>query len=317
MSSNNKRLFTFGCSFTDYDWPTWANILSVDAQFTEFQNWGWEGGGNHLVLYSLNECIARNNINKNDTVGIMWTSISRDDRYIRHKWEGRGTVYKDNELRDYVENFTDPDDYYLKTVNIISIVKKLLDNIGCNYYFFYMTGIDVVDEFFLSKITQILSFEGKVKKVFPEVFESKTTSFFDLMDKPWFDSDLIIPKCIHEKMKNLKRIFDENAGCDWPSYEQFLIDDYSSTSKEIYNEIENQFNLRTYKDQLVFNRCDLHPTPLEHYHFLEEMGVKLSAKQKEFAIKWEKIAREDVKSKAWPVDRRNEFDKTRRKIKRF
>ena len=31
----NTRLFTFGCSFTQYMWPTWADILSKNFNFYE------------------------------------------------------------------------------------------------------------------------------------------------------------------------------------------------------------------------------------------------------------------------------------------
>ena len=34
-----NRLFTFGCSYTRYNWPTWADIIADDLQIP-FQNWG-------------------------------------------------------------------------------------------------------------------------------------------------------------------------------------------------------------------------------------------------------------------------------------
>ena len=66
-----SRLFTFGCSFTKYHWPTWANILG--KEFDQHQNWAEPGAGNHFILNSLVECNLRNNILPDDTVGIMWT----------------------------------------------------------------------------------------------------------------------------------------------------------------------------------------------------------------------------------------------------
>ena len=81
-----NRLFTFGCSFTEYRWPTWANILGQN--FDQFENWGQPGGGNTFILNSLMECINRNIIQANDTVIIMWTSIGREDRWVK----GRGWV---------------------------------------------------------------------------------------------------------------------------------------------------------------------------------------------------------------------------------
>ena len=36
-----SRLFTFGCSFTNYAWPTWADFLGLE--FEHFENWGVSG----------------------------------------------------------------------------------------------------------------------------------------------------------------------------------------------------------------------------------------------------------------------------------
>jgi len=43
-----SRLFTFGCSYTNYRWSTWADCLA--PEFDYFENWGQSGGGNHYIL---------------------------------------------------------------------------------------------------------------------------------------------------------------------------------------------------------------------------------------------------------------------------
>tara|TARA_Y100000310_G_C20659254_1_gene803739 strand:+ start:1067 stop:1363 length:297 start_codon:yes stop_codon:yes gene_type:complete len=40
-----KRAFCFGCSWTHYNWPTWADILEKDLDIP-VQNWGIGGLGN-------------------------------------------------------------------------------------------------------------------------------------------------------------------------------------------------------------------------------------------------------------------------------
>jgi hypothetical protein len=40
-----KRAFLFGCSYTEYKWPTWANILKKDLDIPVY-NWGLSGLGN-------------------------------------------------------------------------------------------------------------------------------------------------------------------------------------------------------------------------------------------------------------------------------
>ena len=79
-----RRLFTFGCSFTNYKWQTWADIIGT--QFEEFQNWGNSGAGNFFISSSLYECHSINKITKDDVVLIMFSSIDRFD-YINQNYD--------------------------------------------------------------------------------------------------------------------------------------------------------------------------------------------------------------------------------------
>jgi len=47
------RLFTLGCSFTAYHYPTWADIAGT--AFDCFENWGKPNSGNNYILNSLIE----------------------------------------------------------------------------------------------------------------------------------------------------------------------------------------------------------------------------------------------------------------------
>ena len=46
-----KRLFTFGCSVTEFIWPTWADILG--REFDYYENWGRVGAGNLYIFNSI------------------------------------------------------------------------------------------------------------------------------------------------------------------------------------------------------------------------------------------------------------------------
>ena len=46
-----KRFFAFGCSFTRYEWITWADIIAYHIK--ESYNYGRSGGGNSYIFYSL------------------------------------------------------------------------------------------------------------------------------------------------------------------------------------------------------------------------------------------------------------------------
>ena len=86
-----KRLITFGCSFTDYAWPTWSDIIALD-QDCEYENWAMGGGGNQQIarriLYRDQQCGWRDD----DTVMVQWTSITREDRFHDTQWISQGSV---------------------------------------------------------------------------------------------------------------------------------------------------------------------------------------------------------------------------------
>lgn len=123
------RLFTFGCSFTNYIWPTWADIISQDYDY--YENWGQIGGGNKYIYFSLIECHQRNTITDNDTVIIMWSSQAREDRFIKGEWYTPGAVYYSEYSEEFIKEYTDTTGYLLDTVTYIQGSYHLLDSIGC------------------------------------------------------------------------------------------------------------------------------------------------------------------------------------------
>lgn len=143
-----KRLFTFGCSFTQYwRWPTWADALGQSYQ--HFENWGMCGAGNSYILYSLIECHQRNRITSDDDVYIMWTNTSREDRYVGDRWLPMGNVYwsDGSELPvEYVKKFACERGYLIRDLAQITAAKHILESIGCNWKFFSMVPLSKTNE---------------------------------------------------------------------------------------------------------------------------------------------------------------------------
>ncbi len=138
-----KRLFTFGCSFTQYwRWPTWADALGQQSK--SFENWGICGGGNAQILYNLMECNQRNRLTSHDTVMVMWTNTSREDRYVKDRWFEGGNIYWSAGSQipaEYVRKFSCERGYLIRDLAIVAAVKKILDGIGCEYRFFSMVPL--------------------------------------------------------------------------------------------------------------------------------------------------------------------------------
>lgn len=144
-----KRLFTFGCSYTLFYWPTWADILSIN--FDHYENWGWAGLGNRAIAERLAECHARNNFTPNDTIIIQWSTHLRFDWYntIPYTgfpgWQTNGNVYSTPNQhifnRNIVEKLCSEDALIMHTLNNILLTANFLDSIGCKWFFTSLSDI--------------------------------------------------------------------------------------------------------------------------------------------------------------------------------
>ena len=67
-----KRLFTFGCSFTEWIWATWANILAYELD-VPFYNFGKPGAGNYYIANQISQADAIFNFTKDDLVIVKST----------------------------------------------------------------------------------------------------------------------------------------------------------------------------------------------------------------------------------------------------
>ena len=123
-----RRLFTFGCSFTNYRWSTWADCLA--PEFDYFENWGQAGGGNHYIFNSVMEADQRHHFGANDTVIVCWSSIDREDRYVGHRWHTPGNAYfaKTVYHPDYLRSHIDERGFLIRDLAYIKAVKTLLEN---------------------------------------------------------------------------------------------------------------------------------------------------------------------------------------------
>jgi len=145
-----KRLFTFGCSFTKYKWPTWADIIGQSFEY--YENWGMPGIGNRLISNKLVECHHINNITKDDVVLVMFTSIPRIDFYNDRHWSGAGNIFntlkKEHEKLWIEKNWSITQGYY-DTWMAVKNTKVLLNSIGCQYKLFKAFNIrpDLPSEF--------------------------------------------------------------------------------------------------------------------------------------------------------------------------
>jgi len=73
------RIFTFGCSFTNYGWPTWADIILYK---NEGYNLGLVGGGYDSILYRIMEADRAFKFTSDDIAIVVLTTPIRWDLII-------------------------------------------------------------------------------------------------------------------------------------------------------------------------------------------------------------------------------------------
>jgi hypothetical protein len=150
----HNRLFTFGCSFTRYKWPTWADALA--PQYNQHYNFAQGGAGNSFIVWSIAEAHARHNITSTDTVIVMWTSRDREDHYA-DGWQTVGAQDVDQKgsiIRDCAN---------------IQLAHMALANTGCDYYFLSMIDLNITDTQQRGMFDTILETYDVLKTVRPSV----------------------------------------------------------------------------------------------------------------------------------------------------
>ena len=121
--SKYKRFFTFGCSFTCYMWPTWADIVSKEMPAAEFYNFGLSGGGNPLISYRVAETNNRYKFTDTDLVMIMFSTYCREDRWVTdRKWIAGGNIFNNRFYPDsWVKEFADERGYLIRDAAVIDM----------------------------------------------------------------------------------------------------------------------------------------------------------------------------------------------------
>jgi hypothetical protein len=190
INDNPKRFFAFGCSFTEYKWATWANILAYEFG-CEFYNFGKSGAGNTYIANQVTQANNYFNFDENDLVIICWTNISREDRYIeKNGWVTPGNIYSQQDYdRKFVKNWANDTHFALRDFAYIDLIDTYLQG-RTNYHFLSMCNIvDCVNQW-ENNITHNASSVIDLSKVYGKSLSKITASFYDTlwngnMDNKW------------------------------------------------------------------------------------------------------------------------------------
>ena len=133
-----SRLFTFGCSYTHFYWPTHADLLG--EQFDQLHNWGLSGLGNRAICERLSECIMHNQFNDDDLIIVQWTDFHRYDWHDPKNfgdfcnWRTGGNIWSKPVEIEWIKDTWNEFSYTLHSMNFIHLGNVLTRQLPCKVY---------------------------------------------------------------------------------------------------------------------------------------------------------------------------------------
>ena len=266
-----SRFFAFGCSYTHYLYPTWADLYG--AEFDEYYNLAQIGAGNQCIFEKLVEADITYQFKPDDTIIIMWSTCHRHDLYKDNKWVTPGHIFSAAQVYDeeYIRNYFDIKGSILHTFNYIYAAKKLLEQTDSKWSMGSMASMtSAINEKlhqygilfkYLEKLT-------KVKTIFTEFPELQKYEF--LFESDWLSLDAIT---------NSKKYYD---------YADFCMLSYSGE----YCDLER----------------DHHPSPKMHLGWLVRNNIITNTeKQEQIIQEWSQqfpnnIIEDTERSEIWVAD---------------
>ena len=180
-----NRLFTFGCSFTDYRWATWANILALDLD-CEFYNLGRIGAGNSYIANIVSQADEVYKFTQDDLVMVAWTNISREDRWITNQgWYTPGNIYsQDIYDKKFLKKWANETHFALRDFSLIKLTDEFLKT-RTQYHFLSMCNISKrLDQWF--NLESFNTDFEKVLSLYQTTFNKILPSFYEVL----WDDDL-------------------------------------------------------------------------------------------------------------------------------
>lgn len=154
-----KRFFAFGCSITRYGWPTWADMIG--QEIPNYINAGRPGAGNLYISSQIAEANQRYKFNEDDLVIVMWSTCTREDRYMIDRWVCPGNIYTQTYYDNkFIMNYVDDRGSLIRDMAQISLANCLLQISKAEYHMLVMQPFET-----------IISDSNKSKDVYADVFE--------------------------------------------------------------------------------------------------------------------------------------------------
>lgn len=232
------NLYAFGCSYTKYFWPTWADIIGKYA--FEYKNFGKRSAGNYFIFHQLINFVATHKFNSDDIIAICWSGYFREDRIKNSKWiHGNVASITDHPFYDdnFVEKFFDLEHYLERDKTLIIAAIELLEAKKINYVMFSMNEM-----------------------------------FFEMQKDENFFKNFLFVYLSKKSSEFLKRTVQTNKIAEKNKESLYL-----RYKEKILNSISTELNIYNKKRPLIklngqdTAEKDFHPTPEEQLYYVEKI----------------------------------------------
>ena len=250
--SEYNRFFTLGCSFTNWHWPTWANLLHKEYPHLKLYNYAKPALGNSYIAVMLDQLDKHYELQRTDLVAICWSTFGRNSVYqtsdikrmIRNheqdyfdhtspdNWNSLGDTYASME---HHKNLDCDRGRLIKDLSTISLVSNMLTHANFSAFQFYSIGPEQQSEYDIG------------------IYSTKKDDIFDMYAG-------LHTKMIHHSMHSEFGLVTDPAN---PNY--------------VYNSNWGEEN-----------HADTHPTATQYAHYLNSAGFMLSSKTFNYAEKCHK-----------------------------
>ena len=179
----HKRIFCFGCSFTNHgrrlDAPTWSDILKLHFENTdtEVYNFGRAGAGNYYIFNNIVEKSLEYNFTKDDLILIQWSGVLREDRFKDGGWWVPGNILDQHTYPKSIVKFLfDEEGMTKRDYSYIHATQKMLEADNIEYEMFSMNDLRPVSQYQSENdITNTFDFEhlyeDTMSKLHPSMYE--------------------------------------------------------------------------------------------------------------------------------------------------
>lgn len=228
-----NRFFAFGCSFTQYLWPTWADLIGQKFK-EDYYNYGKPGAGNNYIYNKIMEVDQRYSFNENDLVIVEWSSCFREDRYKNNAWNTQVL----NNLEPSLWKFLfDERGFLIRDLALIKGAKNLLENKKCKFIFISLCGISSNSAHDVNYKNSTET-DSDVMQLYKDVLDIIKPSFFDILgnytNRPLhLRDDIYLTDAHHipsEYYKYICEILPEYADCvtldEVESYDNLIKESY-------------------------------------------------------------------------------------------